>query len=389
MKYNFDCIIDRKDTDSIKYEAARRGMPVDVIPMWVADMDYKSPPFVIEALKERSEHGIFGYTEPGEKYIETLAGWFNRRFSWEFDSRWLVYTPGVVCAISTAIRALTQKGDSILIQEPVYYPFRHSVKLNERKLCVNSLIYDDGVYQIDFDDFEMQIRDNSVKMFILCSPHNPVGRVWQEHELRRMGEICLKHNVLIVSDEIHADFVYKPNKHIVFPGLDSKFEDNTILCTSPSKTFNLAGLQLSNIFIPNAEIRKSFIDELSRCGYDQVSIMGMTACKAAYENGDEWLDELVVYLMGNMEFAQSYLSKKLSEVKVVKPEGTYLLWLDFNNLGLSDKELNDLIINKAGLWLDAGTMFGISGSGFQRVNMACPVNTVKTALDRLQSAIKG
>ena len=388
MKYNFDEIVDRKNTDSLKYDfAIERGKPEGILPLWVADMDFKTPPEVIEALIEKSNHGIFGYTESKNDYFEVLQDWFQNNFSWKIEREWLVKTPGIVYAICTAIRALTNKGDAVIIQQPVYYPFSESVLINERKLVVNELVYSEGKYTIDFDDFEKKIIENNVKMFILCNPHNPVGRVWSMDELVRLGDICINHDVLVVSDEIHADFIYPGFKHYIFADLKPEFSKISITCTAPSKTFNLAGLQISNIFIPNREIKHRFKAEIVKSGYSQLNTMGITACKAAYSYGIEWLHELKEYLLGNLNLVRSFVAEKLPQLKLIEPEGTYLIWLDFNKLGLNEKQLEDLIINKAGLWLDAGTMFGQGGEGFQRINIACPRIILEKALNQLEQAI--
>lgn len=390
MTYSFDKIIDRRGTDSLKYDlAAKRGMPEDIIPLWVADMDFPAPPEVLEALVEKSRHGIFGYSDTiGDDYFNALADWYASRFNWHLSPKWLVKTPGVVFAICTAIRALTEEGDAVLIQEPVYYPFAGSVRANNRNLVVNELVYRDGRYYIDFDDFEDKIARNRVRLFILCSPHNPVGRVWSEEELAAMGEICLKYGVKVVADEIHADFVYPGYRHHVFETIRPEFADMTITCTAPTKTFNLAGLQISNVFISNTELRKKFKQELEKTGYSQPNIMGLVACKAAYRYGAQWLEDLKSYLVSNLALVRDFLAQELPSVRLVEPEGTYLLWLDFRALNLPDKELNDLIVQKAGLWLNAGPMFGAGGEGFQRINIGCPAATLQKALERLKKAFR-
>lgn len=388
MKFDFDEIIDRRGTNSIKYDfCAERGKPEDVIPLWVADMDFRTPPAVTEALVKAAQHGIFGYSESKQEYFDAVHNWFKSRFGWETDQSWLVKVPGVVYAVATAIRALTEKGDAVLIQQPVYHPFASTVLVNGRKLVNNPLVYEKGEYHIDFDDFEEKIIKNDVKLFLLCSPHNPVGRVWTREELVRMGDICLKHNVIVISDEIHADFVYKGYLHFIFASLKPEFLNNTVICTAPSKTFNLAGLQVSNIFIANDEIRKKFREELMRSGYSQPNTMGLVACQAAYEHGAQWLDELIEYLEGNISYIRKFLAERLPQIKLVEPQGTYLLWLDFNQLNLSEKELNDLIVNKAKLWLNEGTTFGSEGKGFQRLNIACPRATLERAFLQLEKAI--
>lgn len=388
MEYTFDEIVDRKNTDSLKYDfAIERGKPEGILPLWVADMDFKTPPEVIKALVEKSNHGIFGYTESKNDYFEVLRNWFQNNFSWKIEREWLVKTPGIVYAICTAIRSLTNKGDAVIIQQPVYYPFSESVLINERKLVVNELVYSQGKYTIDFDDFENKIVENNVKMFILCNPHNPVGRVWTRDELIQLGDICIKHGVLIISDEIHADFIYPGFKHLIFADLKPEFSNISITCTAPSKTFNLAGLQISNIFIPNRELKHRFKAEIVKSGYSQLNTMGIAACRAAYKYGSEWLKELKEYLTKNLDFVRSFVAERLPMIKLIEPEGTYLIWLDFKKLGLNEEQLEDLIINKAGLWLDAGTMFGQGGKGFQRINIACPRLILEKALNQLEKAV--
>lgn len=388
MHYNFDEIIDRRGTNSIKYDfAVERGKSKDIVPLWVADMDFKAPPAVTEALTKSVQHGIFGYSEHKADYFDAIYHWYQTRFDWEIQPDWLVKTPGVVYAIATAIRALTNEEDAIIIQQPVYYPFSQSILANNRKLINNSLVYKDGAYHIDFDDFEEKIIKNKVKLFILCSPHNPVGRVWTKEELTFLGDICIKHGVIVVSDEIHADFVYPGNQHFVFANLKAEYLNNSIICSAPSKTFNIAGLQVSNIFIANQEIREKFQREIARTGYSQLNTMGLIACQAAYENGAEWLEQLKEYLAENLDFVRKFLADHLPQIKLVEHQGTYLVWLDFQALNLEEEQLEDLIINKANLWLDSGTMFGREGKGFQRINIACPRATLKKALLQLEQAI--
>lgn len=388
MKYDFDKLIDRKNTHSIKFDfGPERGKPDGLLPMWVADMDFPAPPAVIDVLVEKSRHGIFGYSEMKSGYFKTLQKWFKERHDWETHASWLVKTPGVVFAFTIAIRALTEPGDAVLIQPPVYYPFSESVLVNERKLVTNQLVYAEGKYSIDFADFEQKIVDNRVKLYLLCSPHNPVGRVWTREELTRLGDICLKHGVIVVSDEIHEDFVYPGYKHYVFAGLKPEYAEITVTCTAPSKTFNLAGLHVSNTFIANEDIRAGFRTEIARCGLSQLNIMGLVASQAAYAHGGEWLDELKAYLLGNLNFLRGFLEERIPRIKLVEPQGTYLAWLDCRALGLSDPELDELIENRARLWLDTGLMFGAGGEGFQRVNLACPRAVLEQALTQLAKAI--
>ncbi len=393
MQYDFDRIIDRRNTDSLKYDfAARRGMPEDVLPLWVADMDFQTPDQVIDALVSKAKHGIFGYSDTRDDYFDVLKAWFDRRFGWSIDRKWLVKTPGVVFAVTTAIRAFTEVDDGVLIQEPVYYPFRESIEINERQVVVNQLVYQNGKYHIDFEDFENQIINKKVKLFILCSPHNPVGRVWTKEELIRMGDICLKHKVLVVADEIHADFIYPGHKHHVFADLKEEFLGNSIICTAPSKTFNLAALQLSNNFIPDAKRRRDFRKAITRGGYSQPNIMGMVSCQAAYEHGEEWLEQLKLYLKSNLDYMRDYLNEFIPEAKLVEPEGTYLVWVDFSHVtgleGKSPEQMDAFMAKRAKVWLDGGTMFGQGGIGFQRFNIACPRQILQEALDRIRLALE-
>jgi cystathionine beta-lyase len=389
MKYNFDEIIDRRNTDCLKYDfTAERGRPEDVLPLWVADMDFRTAPGIIEQAVKDASFGIYGYTESKNDYFQAVANWYETYFDWKVERRWLVKTPGIVFAIGVAVQALTEKGDAVMIQQPVYYPFSEVVKVSDRKLVNSALVLRDGHYEIDFEDFEQKIKDEKVKLFILCSPHNPVGRVWTKEELQRIGEICLKYDVKVVSDEIHSDFVYGDRKHHVFTTVDPRFEEFAIVCTAPSKTFNLAGMQVSNIFIPNQQIRRAFKKQMSAVGYSQVNMIGLRACKAAYTTGREWLEELKVYLQDNLDFVRDYLEKNLPQIKLIEPEGTYLIWLDFRALGLPEEKLEHLIVHEAKLWLDSGAIFGKDGEGFERINIACPRAVLKEALTRLEKAVK-
>lgn len=388
MPVDFDTVPNRRGTNCFKYDFAREmGMPEDVLPLWVADMDFPTAPAVLERLHALAEHGIFGYTGVKDAYFSAVHNWYAQRFGWETQRSWLVTTPGVVFAIAIAIRAFTQKGDAILIQQPVYYPFANKVTENDRQLVVNPLVLRNGRYEMDFADMERKIVDYHVKMLLLCSPHNPVGRVWTKEELLRVGEICQKHGVLVVSDEIHADFTYAGHTHRVFASLKSEFADFTITCTAPSKTFNLAGLQNSNIFIPNRQLRHAYKKELSACGCGGTNCMGMAACQAAYEAGADWLEQLKQYLAGNLAYIRQFLREKLPEIALIEPEGTYLVWLDLRKLGLTEQQQRQLIVQDAKLWLDTGTLFGQGGEGFERINIACPRTTIEQAMQRLEHAV--
>jgi cystathionine beta-lyase len=368
---------------------AELGMPGDVLPMWVADMDFRSPPAVTEAIIKAGQHGIFGYSKSRADYFEAVYNWFDRRFRWKTEQAWLVKTPGVVFAAAAAIRALTEPGDGVLIQPPVYYPFSRLVNANQRRLVNNPLIYEKGSYRIDFEDFEAKIIENKAKLYILCNPHNPVSRVWTREELIRLGDICVRHGVTIVSDEIHCDFIYPGHHHHVFASLKDEFLDHTITCTAPSKTFNLAGLQAANIFIANKDMRKEYQEEIKRTGYSQINMAAAAACQAAYSCGSDWLDELILYLDESIAYVKNFLADEIPQIQLTEPQGTYLIWLDFNKFGLSEEEREDIILNKAKLWLNKGTMFGVEGRGFERMNIACPRAVLKKALTQLAEAFRG
>lgn len=388
MKYDFSQVIERNNTLSIKYDFAKeRKKPSGLLSLWVADMDFPVAQEIKDALIERCNHGIFGYSEVKTPYYEVIAKWYQEKFNWSTKKQWLVKTPGVVAAIANAIRAFTNIGDAVLIQKPVYYPFFLTIEDNQRKVVNNSLVYKNGRYEMDFVDFEEKIISHKVKLFVLCSPHNPVGRVWNKEELLKIGDICLKHKVIVVADEIHADFVYHGHQHQVFANLKTDYQEITVTCTAPSKTFNIAGLQVSNIFIANENLRKKFKQELKKTANADINVMGLIACQAAYSQGEDWLRQVKIYIAENLEYVKTFLRDNLPQVKLVEPEGTYLLWLDFRELNLTEEELEDLIINKAKLWLDGGTMFGVEGLGFQRINIACPRKILEQALEQLVQAI--
>lgn len=392
---NFDEIVDRRGTNCLKYDfAVERGAlkPGEdsngLLPLWIADMDFRTSSFVQDALIRSVEHGIFGYTEPKAEYFKALQNFYCRRHNFEFDPSWVIKTPGVMIVLALAIKAFTKVGEAVLIQQPVYMHFPDVILQNDRKLVSNDLVYgEDGRYHIDFEDFERKIVENNVKLFLLCSPHNPVCRVWTREELLRVGEICLKHNVFVVADEIHNDFVFE-GTHTVFASLGEKFADNSITVTSPTKTFNLAGLQIAHAFIKNPDVRKAIRKEIDGIGYSQVTIPGLVAAQAAYEHGEEWLESLKKYLKGNIDFVDKFVKENLPGVKLVPMEATYLAWLDFKDTGLSTTQVDDLIRNKARLWLNSGTLFGKTGECFQRVNLACPRSILEEALNRIKKALE-
>lgn len=385
---DFDKVIERRGTDCIKYDsAAQSNMPADVLPLWVADMDFETSSYVVDALADRLRHGIFGYTETGERFFDAVKGWMVRHHDWEVHKDWLVKTPGVVFALAMAVKAYTEPGDGILIQQPVYYPFAGVIRDNGRRVVSNHLFLgEDNRYHMDLDDFERKIVEEKIKLFFLCNPHNPVGRVWSREELCRLGDICVRHHVIVASDEIHADFVFR-GKHQVFANLKKEYETISITCTAPSKTFNLAGLAMSNIFIPDEKLREKFCAQMNSAGVGQIGLMGLIACEAAYEKGEEWYQAMVKYVADNIAYTRKYVEENLPGVRMVEHEGTYLVWLDFRGTGLDEQALEHKIIHEAKLWLDGGAMFGEGGSGFQRVNVACPRKILTEALDRLKAVL--
>lgn len=384
MSFDFDKITDRSKTYAIKYDLAKaRNKPEDAISLWVADMDFPTAPCIQKALAERATHGIFGYSRPDERYYDALEKWYKTRHGYSFERDWVVNTPGVVFAIATAIKAYTKDGDGVLIQKPVYYPFFNMINALDRKVVNSPLEFKNGHYEINFEDFEKQIVENDVKLFLLCSPHNPGGRVWSKAELEKIAEICLRHKVIVVSDEIHSDITFGDNVHTVFGNISKEAAENSIICTAPSKSFNLAGLQFSNIFIPNADLRKKFQKEVDKTGYDEPSLTGIVAAVAAYSEGGEWFDAAKKYIWENIQFAAKYLEEHNPKIKAIIPEGTYLLWLDFSETGLSDAEINEKVLRQAKVWLDAGSMFGKEGEMFQRINCATPRAVLEKALKNI------
>lgn len=386
---DFDTVINRKGTKCLKHDFAKqRGIPEDNLSMWVADMDFKVSSYVEDALVAQATHAVYGYTDIDADYFEVVKNWVKNHYGWDVKPEWHHKSPGVVFGISTAVRAYTEKGDAVLIQQPVYYPFAGVIRDNKRKMVVNNLVYDgEGHYTIDYEDFENKIVDNDVKLFILCNPHNPVGKVWGEEELKKLGDICKKHGVIVFADEIHADFVWKGSHHS-FVTVDESFGEFSVVATSPSKTFNIAGLQVSNLFIPNKELHSKFKEAFDSTGYCELNAAGIVAAEAAYRHGEEWYQAMKKYVRANIDYIGEFVAERLPGVRFIDPEGTYLVWLDFNELGLSRKELDEFIIHKAGLWLDSGWIFGAAGDGFQRINAACPRQTVTECLERIEKALR-
>ncbi|GMQ59848.1 pyridoxal phosphate-dependent aminotransferase [Vallitalea sediminicola] len=390
MKYNFDTIIDRNGTNSLKWEPEKLKEHFggeDMLPLWVADMDFKTPQPIIDTIVERAQHGIYGYSVRLDAYYDSVINWQKKRHNWNIDKDSIVYTPGIVPAINYIIQAFCSTGDKVIIQTPVYYPFKKSIINNGCKVVDNPLIYDGKKYNIDFKDFEEKAKDEEVKIFILCSPHNPVGRVWTKEELEKIGKICIENDVLVVSDEIHNDLILGNNEHTVFANICEDFAQNSIICTAPSKTFNIPGLETSHIIIRNKEIRDKYKHILIKNSISGHNPMSIAALKAAYNEGEDWLEQLLLYLEDNLNFMENYLKNNMKEIRLIRPQATYLAWLDFRLIEKDNKKLEDLIFRQAKVALDSGNWFGDNGSGFMRVNFACPRAILNEALDRICSAI--
>jgi len=385
---NFNEIINRKNTGSIKWDMMEQFQkPLDVLPLWVADMDFKAPIGVLNALSEVIEHGVFGYTTPRQSYYEAVVNWMRRRHDWQIKKDWIIVTPGVVPIIHFIVAQFTKPLDSVLIQRPVYSPFTDVILDNGRTLVNSSLEIRNGRYEIDFIDFEKKIIDNQVKLFILCNPHNPIGRVWTKEELITIGDICLKYNVLVVVDEIHHDLVFKKYKHIPFASLGHRYGNNCITCTAPSKTFNLGGLKVANIIVENQEIFEKLTSYLESIDLIMCNTFGIIGCESAYLTGETWLNELMDYIESNKKYVQDFITKKLPMIKVIDSEATYLLWIDFRGLGLNKLELENFLIQEAKLWLNHGDSYGEEGSGFQRLNLACSHAILEDGLVQLEKAL--
>ncbi|CQR73768.1 Cystathionine beta-lyase PatB [Sporomusa ovata DSM 2662] len=386
--YNFDATISRQGTGCRKWDSLDSVFGrKDILPFWIADMDFATPPGVVEALKEKVEHKVFGYHTRDNSFYKAAIDWEMERHGWGIKQEWLLNTPGVVPSISFAILALTEPGDQIIVQPPIYPPFFACVTKNGRQLIENPLINIDGNYVLDFDDLERKMSPK-VKMLLLCSPHNPVGRVWTKEELSRLAEICLRHNVLIISDEIHADLVYSGHKHIPLSFLGSEVAQSTITFLSPSKTFNIAGTYTSFAVIPNEIHRRKFAQLMDALHLDSGNLFGITAAEAAFRTGGPWLDELLAYLESNAEFLVNYVKSNIPSISTTVPQGTYLAWLDFNKSGIHTSELHHFLIHKAGLGLNAGATFGTQGTGFARLNFGCRRTLLAEGLFRLETAMK-
>ena len=385
MKYNFDEIIPRRGTNSYKWDSAGDA---DVLPMWVADMDFRTAPPVVEALRKRVEHGIFGYVRVPDAYYAAVTNWFARRHDWQIEKEWIIYTTGVVPALSAVIKALTAPGDKVMVQTPVYNCFFSSIRNNGCGMIANPLIYRNGTYQIDFADLEQKAADPSVKVLLLCNPHNPAGRVWTKQELTRIGDICIRNNVWVVADEIHCELVFPGHTYIPFASISQEFLMHSVTCTSPSKAFNLAGLQIANIISADTDIRTKIDKAININGVCDVNPFGVEALMAAYNDGEEWLEELKQYLFANYNYLRVYFEEYLPEFPVATLEGTYLVWADCSVLNQSSDETVKTLLEKEKLWVNEGSLYGEAGEGFIRINIACPRQQLIEGLNRLRRALK-
>ncbi|BBI32217.1 MalY/PatB family protein [Cohnella abietis] len=387
MKHDFDKIIDRTNTASYKWDQSEKLFGrSDILPLWVADMDFEAPKEVVDAITRRAEQGIYGYTVRTQAFYDAIIGWLSRRHGWNIEQEWISSSPGVVPALSLMVQAFTEPGDGIILQSPVYYPFYDVIKMNGRTVVDNPLILENGHYSIDFDLLEQQAK-NGAKMLLLCSPHNPGGRVWKREELERIGEICAQYNLLVVADEIHHDLVFSGHKHVPYASLSETFAQHSLTCVATSKTFNLAGLQAASVIIPNEGLRRKYNALLKTLSIHMESYFGLTAIEASYTHGDEWLDQLLVYLEGNLNFLLEFVEKNLPQVKVIKPEGTYLVWMDCTAISNKPLELKELMFNKAGVAFSEGSVFGGQGAGYLRVNIACPRSILTKALEKFALAV--
>lgn len=385
MKYDFDEIIDRRGTNCVKWDGAENP---DVLPMWVADMDFRTAPPIIEALSRRVDHGVFGYTRVPQSYYESITGWFARRHGWNIDNDWIIYTSGVVPALSAIIKALTAPGDKVLIQTPVYNCFFSSIRNNGCEIVESPLVYADNTYSIDFEDLERKVSDPKVKAMILCNPHNPAGRVWSRDELIRIGEICIRHDVVVIADEIHCELVMPGYEYTPFASISEEFSRHSVSCVSPSKAFNIAGLQIANIVCADAGRRAKIDRAININEVCDVNPFGVIALQAAYNEGAEWLDQLLEYIHGNYEYMRRFCEEHLPDFPITKLEGTYLVWMDCRKFGMTSAELEKALIQDAKLWLNAGTMYGKDGEGFMRWNIACPRARMIEGLKRFEQFAK-
>jgi cysteine-S-conjugate beta-lyase len=385
-QYNFDEIVDRSKTDCIKYDALERFFGAnDILPLWVADTDFRTPDFIMEAIRERMEHEVLGYTFRGEAFTDAIINWVKRRHDWDIRENWISFSPGVVSALTVAVMTLTEPGDKIIVQPPVYFPFFETITGTGRRLVENPLKLVNGRYYFDLEDLE-QKSDIDTRMLLLCNPHNPGGMVWKKEELSALEAVCRKKNIIVVSDEIHSDLLFRGETHIPWGKVSAESEQNSIVCMAPSKTFNVAGLSTSFVVIPNPRQKKLFDKLMNTLHIHMGNIPGKIALEAAYTKGDDWLRQLMEYVEGNFRFLENYMSKHCPKIKIMRPEATFLVWLDFREYGMNDKKLSNFLVEKARVGLNNGARFGTGGEGFQRINIGCPRSVLKEALERMYAA---
>ncbi len=393
VSFDFDQVIDRTKSNSAKWDKKvlekRFGDP-DLLPFWVADMDFKAPEPIIEKLVQTAEYGIYGYSILPPSFFESVLSWFKRRYEWDIDEKWLSQTPGVIPALDVAVNAFCNSGDKVIVQNPVYYPFYRVIENNGCRILLNPLKLSNNHYTMDFEDLEKKVKDPRAKMIILCNPHNPIGRVWTEEELKQLGEICIQNKILVVSDDVHCDLILPGYKYTNFAILNDEFTQNSVICTSTSKTFNLAGLKISNIVIINQKLRQTFKNTQANFGVGGPNLFAVAAMETAYSHQtcENWLDALLEYLKGNLNFLRNYIKEKIPKIKLIEPEGTYLVWLDCRELKLEPNELEKFMREDAKLALDEGYIFGQGGEGFERINIACPRSILKLALNNITTAIR-
>jgi cysteine-S-conjugate beta-lyase len=388
MPHNFDEFIPRAHTNSVKYDLREKLFGrKDLIPMWVADMDFRVPPAVSQAVKKRAEHEIYGYTFRPESFYRSVTQWTEKRYRWSVSRKWTVFTPGIVPGINLAIMALTNPGDKIMIQPPVYFPFFHAIKKNKRTLVENQLILNNGRYHIDLDDFEEKLKQG-VKLFILSNPHNPGGSVWTDRELKEMGKRCCHYGAKIIADEIHADIVFSEHPFTPMASVNEEIAEKTITFLAPSKTFNIAGLSTSIAIVSNLKLRKALEDMIDKIHISHGNIFGQVAMESAYNYGEKWLDELIEYLKDNVRLIEEYMNHHIEGINLVRPEGTYLAWLDCRELPIQNNKINRFMVKEAGVGMNEGATFGKNGTGFQRMNFGCPRQTLKKALENIKLAVR-
>jgi cystathionine beta-lyase len=385
----FDKVVDRTGSESMKWVHPRRDLGVpDAIPMWVADMDFEAPPVVLEALRRRLEHGVFGYPQVPPSFFEAAAGWLGRRHGWAVEPGWMSMTPGIVPALNYCVRAFSRPDDPVIVQPPVYHPFYYAIENNDRRIVRNPLRFDGHRYTMDFDDLRTKI-DAPGRMLLLCSPHNPVGRVWSREELEELARIAVERDLLVIADEIHHDLVYRGHRHHVLASFSPELAQQTVTCVAPSKTFNIPGLATAAVIAQNPDLLKRFEDEAERSGFDLGQVFGLVGFEAAYRHGDDWLDALLPYLEGNVDVLEGFLAERLPKIKLVRPEGTYLALLDCRGLGIAPDALNDFFLRRAGVYFSDGRIFGAEAAGFVRINFGCPRILLIEALERVERALKG